>query len=258
VLFRSQKISPDEPILDLEIDDEMISGAVVDEYEPVSEPPLLESDLSYPEENEPLIGWDNFAHTEDVFILEPVAREQIESSPARRERFEPPTITVIEPPLHHVVEHSPAAETTAKVIASQQENPAVIVQSAPAGMRTKLFLVLLLIIIGAALALTLFEPAISFRRQGPTTSPPEEATKEGSTEAVQPAKPALNSVEDRAPLDSQVDSNRSDKIRTSSRVQGRARPRYSRQKAIVRSTTRKFKSNTAARPAKRARLRTRF
>jgi hypothetical protein len=246
-IFQKQKISPDEPVLDLEIDDEMISGAVVDEDKMDSEPLPLE----YPEGNEPLIGWDNFAHAEDALILEPVAREQIEPSPARRERFEPPTITVIEPPPHELLEHSPAP---AKVIASQQENPALIVQSAPAGMRTKLFLVLL-IIIGAALALTLFDPVASFRSQGPTNSPPEAATKEGSTEAAQPAKPALNSVEDRAPLDSNVDSSKVGSTGgTSSRVRRRAPLLYSRQKPIAR----KFKSNTAVRSAKRARTRARY
>ena len=243
------KISPDESILDLGIDDEMISGAVVDEDKT--------------EENEHLIGWDDFAHSEDALVLKPVEHENIESSLTRREPFEPPTITVIEPPLQEIVEHSPLIETAARVIPSQQESPAVIARPAPSEMRTKLFLILL-IIIAAALALTLFDPATSFRNKAPINSPPEESTKEGSTEAAQPAKPALNEVEDRAPLDGDVGParpeksvwNRSNKVRTSRRVQG-FKAGYSRQKPIVRAAPRKLKSNTAARSAKRTRVRAR-
>ena len=238
--------SLDVPVLNLEIDDDIISGEAVDEDET--------------EGSEWLGGWDDFAHTKDASILEPVEREPVESSLPRREPFEPPTITVIEPPLHELVEHGPLIETPAKVIASQPASPAVAGRYVPAEMRTKLFLILLIIIV-AALALTLFDSGASlmpFRNKAATHPPPEEATKEGSTEAAQPAKPVLNEIEDRAPLNNDAVPTRSEKPvwNRSSRVRTPRRtvPRYSK----ARTAQRRFKSNVAARPAKRARIRARY
>ena len=233
------EINPDDSILDLGIDDEMISGAII-------------------------VDPDDFAHTEDDLILKPVAREQVESNIARRERFEPPTITVIEPPPHEIIEHSPQIETTAKVNVVRQESPVVMAQSAPADIKTKLFFVLLIIIV-AALSLILFDPAMSFRSKAPANSPPEESTTEGSTEAVQPAKPALNDPEGRTSLDSSAGStqseqsvgNRPGKTQPPKRARG-LKAGYSRQKPVVRTAQRKFKSRVAVRPAKRARVRSRY
>lgn len=265
------EIGPDESVLDLEIDDGIISGEAADEDETVSlfggEPLLLESALSYPAVNDPLAGWEDFAQPEDTLMLKPVARKPVESGIARRERFEPPTITVIEPPLYEFVENTPAIETTAKMIASQQESPVVIGRGAPKDIRTKLFLVLLVIIV-AALALTLFDPANSLRslhKQATTVYTPEEATKESSPDVSQPAKPDSNAVEGRTQLNGNLNSARSaktdDKLRTPVRGQepkAGAALRYSRQKPVFRAAPRKFKSKTVARPAKRARVRARY
>ncbi|MGA9771634.1 MAG: serine/threonine-protein kinase [Blastocatellia bacterium] len=246
-------INLNEPLLDLEIDDGIISGSVIDEAG-------TERGESSSEESEPLVDWDDFAPAEDGLMLKPVADRQIES---RRERFEPPTITVIEPPPYVLVEPPPLIETTARVITGQQKKPAAPKSPAtvaPTEIRTKLFLILSVVIV-AAMALTLYGPLISRRSQ----KPPDEVTTAGSADAVQPAKAALpatpvlpaspvlpakpdsNDIEARTPFNSLPSA----KTRPSRGVRGikaGATLRSSRQ-------VRKVKSNTAARSAKRSRIR---
>jgi serine/threonine protein kinase len=196
------EISLNEPILDIEIEDVM-PDPVVDDLDT----PALLSEESFYEGNAHQLDWDNFAHREDAFILKPVSDEKIEPIVSRkRERFEPPTITVIEPPLCETVEQVPVIDNPVKAIASQHESHAVIGQTAPAKLRVKLFFVLLIVVV-AALALMLYDPDKSlllFRSQAPKKSPSEAATvvtKESPTDAPQPEKPALSSVEGPVLLD---------------------------------------------------------
>lgn len=256
-IFSDLKESSDglnEPLLDIGIDDGIISGPVV--YEDRTAVSLtgerfpLRSALSYSEGNEPQVSRDNFAPTEDALIL----KGKTESDrPRKRERFEPPTITIIEPPLHEAVEQAPVIKNQAKAVASEEKSFAVSRLKAPVRMRSKLFLILLVITV-AVLVVALLNPAKVLNRFR-ANSPAESGTKEGLTDQTQTAEPVSGDVEKKASLDANPSEKTGPvKKRTSSRAQGAKEGtayRYSREKPA----TRKIKSNRPARPAKRARSR---
>jgi serine/threonine protein kinase len=226
-----------EPILDIEIDDGIISGPVV--YE--DRTAILFTEDEYQ------ISQSKFAPTETESVL-----------PRKRERFEPPTITVIEPPLYEAVEPVPAIKNKAKAIASQQKSLAVTGQRSPVEVRNKLFLILLIITVGA-LVLALFDPANVLSRFQ-TNSPAEPVTKEVVTDPPQTANPVSNDAENHATLDADPTSSRPIKKRTSSRIQGLKAGtayRYFREKPVIRTAPRKSKSKRPARPATRTRSRAR-
>lgn len=235
-----------EPVLDIGIDNERIFAPAVDEDQPLA------------------------VFSDERAVVE-AAVSQSNVLP-RRERFEPPTITVIDPMENDPFEQAPPVEIPARVSEIEQNSPTQIEQGAPTGIKTTLFAVLLIIIV--AMAVILFGTASSsrlFRSRALPDSRAESATEDGSTseQGVSPsAEPAPTGGEAISPQSTNSDaansnsansnSGRSDETPSASRAQGRkaSAARWSSGgRPIVRAGQRKTRSYRSTRVTKRPRWR---
>jgi serine/threonine protein kinase len=183
----------------------------------------FESALSDLKDDSLQVGWDNFASVESESVQRQGAGREFsaeaqsaearsaEARPAeaqssaapKRALFEPPTITIIDPPEYMAGGTGLVSENPARVGAIQEEQPREAKQKAPSGM--KLFLMLALIIVAAAMALMLTDPANSsksLRNRAPASPPAEAITKEDSTQPAN-ASASPDRVENPSPAQSE-------------------------------------------------------
>ncbi len=158
----------------------------------------LESAFSSLQEDALEVGWDDFASVESESVQRLDARREFSAgtqstADSKRAPFEPPTITVIDPPEYSAAGIGLVADNSARVGAIQEDHPRETKQeSTSTGMMPKLFLLLALIIV-AALALILTDPAKTSSRNQVPASPPAEATT--TEESTQPANALSDGVE---------------------------------------------------------------
>lgn len=257
----TELINFDDPILDIHFEDEILSAPTL---ALVEDRPRQAVGEEYSFEDE----------TETQWQIAPT-----------REPFEPPTITVIDPPAQDGVEPIHTTEISEPFIASQQNKRApekqiarsqiarsqiAASQTAPSKAKIALFLVLLLIAF-LAVALMLIDRARSTSSfQNQTSENPAAATpvKENLPDKAQPpasSSPAASSsnegrvtarpVNKSALLPSENSAaarsgERRSAVRTGA-IQTSAGLRSSEKKPVVRTAQRRFKSYRSTRPAKR-------